>query len=265
MTDRSTSPAAPADGTAPERGWFLYGLVPDDVEATSAARGLDESLGPVTVLSHDGIGALVSEIPLDVRLGLPEQLVAYKELLDATALAAPVLPVRFGTVLTSPEAVTELLAAGRDEYRAALEELEGRVEYLVRARYDERAVLTEVLEQNSEAARLREQLRGQPEETGMDLRIRLGEILSQEVEARRAADTERLVQLLGPVAVAHVPQSPLHEQDAANVAFLVDEDRRADFERAVDGITDEWRDRATVRLVGPLAAYDFAGGTRPRG
>ncbi|MGX7674920.1 GvpL/GvpF family gas vesicle protein [Plantactinospora sp. DSM 117369] len=240
-------------------GQLLYGLVPADVEVTPQARGLGDPLGLVTTIRHGDIAALVSETPLDVRLGRPEDLLAYRDLLDGVAVTAevPVLPVRFGTVLPSTAAVTELLALRHDEYRAALVELDGRVEYVVRARYVERALLTGVLAKEPEAADLRDRLRGRPAEADVDLRIRLGEIVARAVEAHRAADTERLTEALDPYCLAEAPLPAHHEQDAARVAFLVERRRRAAFMDAVRDLADAWRDWATVRMVGPAAPWDF--------
>lgn len=252
-----SSQTAPAATTEQNVGCFLYGMVPADVEPTADARGLGDPPGRVSVVTHGEIGALVSEIELDQPLGRPDDLVAYKELLDGTALEAPVLPVRFGTVLASREAVAELLAAQQDGYLAVLAELEGRVQYVVHGRYVEQALLTEVLEGNPEAASLRDQLRGQPEEATVDIRIRLGELINQAIEAKRAADTQLLVEALTPAAVASVLRPATHEQDAAHVAFLVETDRRAEFEGAVDELAGRWAGHATLRLLGPLAPYDF--------
>ncbi|GIG92824.1 GvpL/GvpF family gas vesicle protein [Plantactinospora endophytica] len=240
-------------------GQLLYGLVPADVEVTPQARGLSDPVGPVGMIRHGEVAALVSETPLDVRLGRPEDLLAYRELLDGVAVTGdvPVLPVRFGTVLGSTTAVSELLAVRHDEYKAALAELEGRVEYVVRARYVERALLAGVLAEEPEAADLRDQLRGLPEDAAVELRIRLGEIVAQAVEAHRAADTERLVEALGPYCLADAPLPAHHEQDAARVAFLVERGRRTAFTDAVRDLAETWRDWATMRTIGPTAAWDF--------
>lgn len=240
-------------------GQFLYGLVPSDVEVTAQARGLGDPLGPVTTIRHGSVAALISETPLDVRLGRPEDLLAYRALLDGVAVTAevPVLPVRFGTVLPSTAAVAELLEQRHDEYRTALDELDGRVEYVVRARYVERALLAGVLAEQPEAADLRDRLRDRPAEADVDLRIRLGEIVAQAVEARRVADTERLTDVLAPYRLAAAPLPVHHEQDAARVAFLVERGRRAAFTDAVRELAEAWRDWATVRLVGPAAPWDF--------
>lgn len=247
-------------GEAPQRttGHFVYGVVPADVTPTEAAEGLGNPAAAVSTVRQGRIAALVSEVPLDAALGQPEDLVAYQRLLDGTAGTAPVLPVRFGTVLADQESVERLLADNHDAFLAALNELDDRVEFIIRGRYVERALLEQILEDVPEAARLRDAVRGQPEESTMDARVRLGELVNQAVEAARADDTANVTAALETLTVSAVERQPTHEQDAVHVAVLVDNARRRKFEKAVDAIVQRWRGRVDMRLLGPLAPYDFA-------
>jgi hypothetical protein len=246
-------------------GFFLYGVVPADVEPTAQAKGIGDPPAPVRTVVHQDIAALVSEVSLDRPLGEAKDLLTFQRLLDGTATASPVLPVRFGAVLADRDAVTELLAANHDAFLDALHELEGRVEYAVRGRYHDETVLEEVIADNDEVKSLREQIQGKPEDATMDLRIRLGEIVSTAVEAKRNADSQRLAEALEPFADDIVTLAPTHEYDAANVAALVRSEARDEFESAVHELADEWSDRAGVRLLGPLAPYDFATLRQPGG
>ncbi|MFD0887655.1 GvpL/GvpF family gas vesicle protein, partial [Streptosporangium algeriense] len=197
-------------------------------------------------------------------LGRPDDLFAHQRLLDEAAAEVPVLPLRFGAVVTDDEAVVgELLAPNHDAFRDALDDLEGRTEYIVKGRYVEPVVIGEVLEESAEAARLLDEVRGKPEEATWDTRIRLGELIGEGVAARRDADTDEIVRALAPLSVAVVVREPTHEQDAVHVAFLVETDRLAEFERVVEEFGDRWADRVTVRLLGPLAPYDFVTTPQP--
>lgn len=249
-----TAPAQPAEQTT---GSFVYGIVPGDVQPTPDARGIGDPPGRVTVVRHRDVAALVSEVDLDQTIGRPADLIGYQRLLDGTAALAPVLPVQFGAVLAGPEAVEELLASYHDGFAAALAELEGRVEYIVRGRYVEEVLLGEVLAENAEAAELRNQIRGRPAEETVDLRIRIGEIVNQAVEAKRGADSQRVLDALAPIATQAAVRPATHEQDAANVAFLVEAARREEFRDALERLAADWAERASLRLLGPLAPYDF--------
>ncbi|MEU8384418.1 GvpL/GvpF family gas vesicle protein, partial [Streptosporangium sp. NPDC048865] len=167
-------------------------------------------------------------------------------------------PLRFGAVVTEVRAVVdELLAPHHDEFRATLDELEGRAEYVVRGRYVEQAVLREVLDEEPEIARLRDAIRGQPEDATWDARMRLGELVNTSIEAKREADTAALAGALDPLCVSIVVREPTHEQDAVHVALLADTDRWPEIEEVLDDFETRWAGRVELRLRGPLAPYDF--------
>jgi hypothetical protein len=240
-------------------GYYVYGIVPSDVEVDPGTEGIGDPPREVKIVKHGDVAALVSEIDAQTTLGRPGDLFAHEKLLDATAIAVPVLPVRFGAVLTSRDAVTdELLAPFEQQFAAALAQLEGRVEYVAHGRYDERVVLAEVLSENPEAGELRARASATPEAASRDLRVRLGEIINQAIERKREEDGDRLVEKLDPLSVANVARPPTHEFDAASVAFLVEDSQRADFEQAVADLAGSWQTRIKLRLLGPLAPYDFA-------
>src|SRR5207253_2462963 len=134
---------------------------------------------------------------------------------------APVLPLRFGAVLTSEEAViSELLEPNHDEFVAALEELEGRLQYLVKGRYVEQAVLEEILSEDEEAAQLRDQIRDADPDATRDARIMLGEIISNAIAVLREEDTQELLSAVEGHVVASFVREPTHELDAVYGAFL---------------------------------------------
>jgi hypothetical protein len=56
----------------------------------------------------------------------------------------------------------------------ALDELEGRTEFIIKARYNEQAILREVLSENTDAAELAEQIRGLEPDATRDARTQLG-------------------------------------------------------------------------------------------
>jgi len=252
--------AARTTGSAQQTGIYVYGILPADAELTSEMPGVGHPPGQVRVVHSDGLAALVSEVDVTQPLGSPEDLRAHKEILDASATELPVLPLRFGAVLASEDAVAEeLLAANRDKFAAALSELDGRAEYVVKGRYVEDAILDEVLSENKQAARLRDKIRGQDPDATRDARIQLGELINEGVAAKREEDTRVLGNAMEGHCVASVVRGPTHELDAAHVAFLVDTDKENEMEQAIESLAHDWRGWIEVRLLGPMAAYDFVG------
>ncbi|MEU7831520.1 GvpL/GvpF family gas vesicle protein [Nonomuraea sp. NPDC049129] len=239
-------------------GVYIYGLVPEDVEVSSDAQGVGDEAAEIRLIRHGEIAALVSDIALDRPLGTPDDLFRHGALLDATAAEVPVIPIRFGSVMTNEKAVVEeLLTPHHDEFRSALDELEGRAEYVIKGRYVDQTLFREVLSEVPEAEQLREQIQGQPEDLTRNARIRLGELINQSVVAKREADTQTLTEEVGPLAVLTVIREPSHEQDAVHVAVLMETDRQEELERVVNEFADRWSGRVEMRILGPLAPYDF--------
>ncbi|WP_054814817.1 GvpL/GvpF family gas vesicle protein [Nocardia arizonensis] len=239
-------------------GVYVYGIVPADVEPEPDVTGVGDPPAHVTVVRHGEIAALVSPLESTRPLGTPDDLTAHAELLDGSAAVTPVLPLRFGAVMTDADAVeAELLEANEDRFRAALEELEGRAQYVIRGRYVEDAVLPRLLDENADAARLREEIRGRPAEATRDARIALGELISRAIENERAEDTARVVTELEDLDVLVNRREPSHEEDAVHLAVLIHSSRLEELEDVVRRLIADWDGRVELELLGPMAPYDF--------
>ncbi|MEO3873624.1 GvpL/GvpF family gas vesicle protein [Nonomuraea sp. B12E4] len=237
---------------------YVYGIVPADVELDPGESGLGEPVGQVELVRHGEIAALVSDIDASRPLGRPADYLAYERLLDSVAARSPVLPFRFGAVLTDPDAiVAELLEPHHDDFLDALDDLGDQAEYIVRGRYVEATVLREVLAENPEAAGLLEAIRDLPEETTRNERIRLGEIIAASIEAKRDLDTNLVLDALSTLYSTALVREPTHEQEAVHVAMLVRTGDQRALERALTKVGDDWEGRVDLRLLGPLAPYDF--------
>jgi hypothetical protein len=247
-------------------GLYVYGIVPADVEVESNAEGIGDPPANVEVIREGDIAALVSPIRTDQPLGKPDSLQAHARLLDGTASVAPVLPLRFGAVMSDEESVAEeLLRKNHDEFAQALHALEGHAQYIVKGRYDEDTILREVISESPEAQQLREQMGGMSEDAARNSRMALGEIVVKAIDSKRAADTEAVVKVLDDIAKQVNAREPTHELDAVNVALLAQVDQQKELQAKVNELAENWDGRVEVRLLGPLAAYDFVVTRKPEG
>lgn len=240
-----------------ERGWYIYGILRSDVEVAEGATGIGSLGSPLELVQAGDLAALISEVDIEA-LGKPQDIMAHQELLDDVAGAVPVLPFRFGAVVSERDAVsTDLLLPYHDQFLDALAELSGRVQYLVRARYAEGPILREVLDGTPELRAMQQEIRELPEEASLELRIELGGIIGSAVESRRCEDTRYLVDELAACCVAVAEREPAHPLDAARVALLVEDSEEEHVQKVVKRIADEWAGRVEVRQQGPMAPYDF--------
>ena len=238
-------------------GRYVYGIVPAGVKVPRGKRTVGDG-HPATLVRRGKVAALTSPVPEGTLIGTPDDLIAHSRMLDAVAARSAVLPMRFGAVLATNDDVQEaLLAPHHDEFAAALDKCADTVQFVAAGRYVQAVVLTEVLNENPEAAELATAIRGEDELATRDLRIRLGELVNAAITAKRDADTAAFTAAVEPYCEAIAAREPSHEEDAVHLALLVRRDQENDLWRGIHEASARWRDRVDFRLLGPMAPYDF--------
>jgi Gas vesicle synthesis protein GvpL/GvpF len=234
---------------------YVYGIV----EARSRApkeRGIADA--PLRLLEGDGSAALVSEIDADhIRLGR-DAVLRHAHVLERALELGPVLPMRFGVVMSGPEEVrSRLLEDHAEELRAQLTEFAGKVEIRIRAVYDEETLMHEVVRGNPEIASLRETVRAGSDDATYYDRIRLGELVASAVERLRERDAEAIVDTLASAALAVEVGESTHERVVVQASFLVERDRLPKFDRIVDDIAGSYGGGIRFKYTGPLPPHSF--------
>jgi hypothetical protein len=234
---------------------YVYGIVRADGKLPRT-RGIGRK--QVRVVDADGLAALTSDVPPgDLEAGR-EELLAHSKVLEKAVEHITVLPMQFGVVLDDESAVRdELLFPHHVELEAQLEEMEGKFEVNLKAIYDERALLTEVIEEEPEVAKLRQALQGQSDEAAHFERIRLGELIAAAVDEKRDRDADAILERLAPHVVAVEVGEPVHERMALNASFLIDRSDRKAFDKELDAFATEQGGRLRFKYTGPLAPHSF--------
>lgn len=237
------------------QGFYAYGIVPSSrTGLPGRGMGFDEprlaAVGPVAVVGE--------WVDLQENLAKKRYLTAHTDLLNQLAEGGPVLPLQFGAVLADDgQAVADLLGAGPDWYADRLAELEGLSQYVLRARYDLDEALAQLVESDPEIAALRERTRGRPEEERHDERVRLGQLVSQAMEARQGQDAAWVRSRIEPFVTHVAPRDVAGMDGLADLALALHADQVADFEAAAEELAEEAHPWALLSLVGPMAMYDF--------
>jgi hypothetical protein len=234
---------------------YVYGIV-DPAAAQPSARGIADA--PVRVVAGEEVSALVSDVAADeVRLGR-EEMLAHARVLEEALDKGTVLPMRFGVLMESSDEVRRrLLDDPSLQLSAQLERLQGKVEVNIRAVYDEQALMREIVLEDAQIARLREAVRGRPEDATYYQRIQLGELVAEAIERKRERDAEWILEALAPRALDTDVGTPPHERVALNASFLVERERLEAFDASLEEIARQQADRIRFKYTGPLPPHSF--------
>jgi hypothetical protein len=110
---------------------------------------------------------------------------------------------------------------------------------------------------DKQAQQLAADIRDKSEDASRNSRIALGERVAKAVEAMRDTDTKTVVDELDGLAGQVNPRDPTHEWDAVHVALLAEVERQGELEELLDRLNENADGLMKLRLLGPLAAYDF--------
>lgn len=238
-------------------GFYFYGVVAPGTDL-AGLRGLDDV--EIEAVEHGGLAAVVSRLPLERPPGRSAELVAHARVVDGLAATTTVVPARFGLVLPHDlSEVTQVLDDSAEHLRGLLRGLEGRVQANLRATYDAEQVLAELVQQDPQVAELRRRTRQLEPGTPHPELVQLGEAVARGLNRKRLDDAQDVLDVTLPYAEEHVLR-PGGEYDVVDVALLVLRDRLPALEAALETLAEAAHERLRLRLVGPVAPYDFVGG-----
>ncbi|MBV2355507.1 GvpL/GvpF family gas vesicle protein [Streptomyces sp. J2-1] len=233
---------------------YVYGITSRSHPALpEGMSGVGEPPRPVRLLTSGELTAVVSDAPEGLR---PKRrdLLAHQNVLAETGAGGCVLPMRFGNVAPDDAAVTHVLDERAAHYAERLAELDGKVEYNVKASHIEEAVLHRVMAERGDLRALAEANRQAGGGSYPD-KIRLGELVAGAVKAKEAEDALELRGLLEPGAAA-VGVGPESTGWLLNVSFLVARDEAEHFVALVERAR-ETHPHLDVSVHGPLPPYSF--------
>jgi hypothetical protein len=235
---------------------YVYGILPAAEQRPISTSGVGGS--GVGVVECAGVAALTSRLRGTALGGADVR--AHWRVLEEAFGHATVLPLRFGMMMDSEEAVRErLLEPNAERLVGLLRQMTGLVQLNVKGRYDEQLLLRDIVRSNPAVAALRKRLQDSTNAaTAYSDRIRLGQLVGDAIERRRDQDASLALRALEPLAVAASVERAVESNAAFNLAFLVERDEQPTFDERVTDLRDELGERIQIRYLGPLPPYSFA-------
>lgn len=208
---------------------------------------------PLRTVTSGDLCAVVSEAPQDLRPRRRDVL-AHQAVQERLMADGAVLPLRFGFTAPDEDAVRGVLEERAGEFQERLKDLAGCAEYHLKVSWDEDALLRRILDENDEARRLNEEIRGGS--GSPDMPLTLGELMANEVQARQQALAAGIVEALRPFVRDDVVGAPA-AQDFLSVSFLVDDGKEEMFLATQLSLANQVGEECDFRLLGPLPPYSF--------
>ncbi len=263
LVGRDEEAAAPGAGSGREAedeegtGLYVYCIITTGDDREFGPVGIAGEENAVYTLRHGDLAAVVSEVPLQVFDPTRENIVAHETVNKTVMEDFTVIPMSFGTLFRTEDDILALLDSTEDALRDVLDKMEHKVEMGLKVLWDQEKVTDALEEQNEEVGRLREQVSSTDEGSTYFARVQLARILEKGLEEMAEEFVGDIFETLEPVAVASRTNKPVGEQMILNAAFLIERDRRDEFDRAVAELGERYDELLSFTYTGPWPPYNF--------
>ena len=241
---------------------YIYGIIRTDGNGNGALgiNGLGGS-AQVDTITYRGLGCALSdysgrEFNSMSKEELIRFLLAHQVVVEHVMKKHTVLPVKFGTLLATPEEARCLLAQGYSQFVDALSWFQDKVEIEVAATWDTEQVLQEISSEEG-IVRTRQAIAKSPGQQTLEERILLGQMVKASMDRHRDSYRERMISFLKPAAVDLQPNALLSDQMVMSVAFLVEKANQKEFDNRINELNDLFHNQINFRIIGPLPPYSF--------
>jgi hypothetical protein len=246
-----TEPAAPVAGGRN----YLYAIVAGSGPRFYPSLGIDGS--DVYTIAQGGVAAVVSGLDSSKIRPQRAKLAAHQAVLKSLMTDTTPLPMAFGTIAASPEAISGILVRNQRAFQAQLQRVAGKVELGLRVAWDVPNIFEYFVNTHAELRMARDRFLGSRHEFTQEEKIELGRMFDRLLNDDREDHTRKVQRVLGPVCVEFKANQCRNEHEVMNAACLVKRDAQEAFSNGVFAAAKLFDNNFSFDYSGPWAPHNF--------
>jgi len=255
-----TSTAKAAEKQLPSRAaasgrTYVYAVITDAQGRTYGDFGIDGR--KVYSIPVGRVAAVVSDLPGGTIRPERSRLAAHQEVLKRLMGEATPLPMSFGIVADSPEAVRKMLSRNQHELLEQLRRVAGKVEMGLRVTWDVPNIFEYFVNTHPELRLARDRLLGGHREATQEQRIEVGRMFDRLLNEDREAYADKVEGILTPHCIEIEQNKCRNEREVMNLACLVERVAMPQFESGVFEAAQQFDNNFAFDYNGPWAPHNF--------
>ncbi|WP_409293707.1 GvpL/GvpF family gas vesicle protein [Peribacillus sp. SCS-26] len=167
-----------------------------------------------------------------------------------------VIPVSFGNIFKSKADVNVLLENLYPQFKKLFPEIKGKVELGLKV-IGKKEWLESLVAQDSKIDKMAKAVQGKSEAASYYERIEIGGAAQKLITSLQQEIQREVFNPLSELAEASKANDPISEKMLLNSAFLVDKNKEAEFDKKINDLYENWKDKAEFNYSGPWPAYNF--------
>ncbi len=243
------------------KGIYIHGVVPN-FYGTTQFQLLEHS--GVYAITFQNISAIVSDsesasIDYSDLESLGHALVHQQETIEELMGKgfSLIIPMRLGTIVSSKEEVLNILSHG---YGLIIDTLK-KIEYLTEMELVVTwAIFNDVLKSIADLPEVRELKNELMNHNGIITKVdqyKMGLFVQKKLDEKNKAIELIILDTLSPFGLDIKTHKVRDDEMVTNSAFLINRNKKEQFEKAIDHLDEAYKGLLNFKLVGPLPCYSF--------
>jgi hypothetical protein len=234
---------------------YLYAIVGNGGPQSYGPLGIDGN--DVYTITIGRVAAVVSGLVSSKIRPQRVNLAAHQAVLKRLMAETTPLPIAFGTIAASPEAIRGILTRHQRTFHAQLERVGGKVEMGLRVAWDVPNIFEYFVNTHAELRLARDRLVGARHEATQDEKIELGRMFDRLLNEDRESHVQQVERALASVCAETKANPCRTEREVMNLACLVGRDAQAEFDAAVFTAAKQFDNHFAFDYSGPWAPHNF--------
>ncbi len=240
---------------------YIYGII---------KTAKEEFLGPcgVTVyeevytIPYRDISAVVSDSPFVDYTTLPKDQVAryllrHQQVIEKIMDSYNVIPMKLGTYAFNINEVKDILSKGYPTVKEIFRKINNKIELDVVATWNDLDPVIKEIGEEQEIKELKEEIMSKPAGMTVEDQMRVGSRVKHILDKKRERCSFEIEAALKKCSLDFRKHDLMDDRMIFNAAFLIDKDKKTEFEKRLDDLDKLYNEKINFRCVGPLPPYSF--------
>ncbi len=223
----------------------------------SGKMGIGGAGEMVYAVTHGDIAAVVSRTAVFIFDPTRENALAHEHVIETVMKTHTIIPMSFGTVFRTDDDIREVLRSIYPSVKDVLKQMAGKVEFGLKVTWDREHIIEQLQREHEEIHRFHQEITRKHLQSTYFARMQLGRMIDKALAERSAEYVREIYEALRAICVASRDNKPIGDKMIMNAAFLLEREREAEFDAAVNRIAKKFGDRLNFKYTGPWPPYNF--------
>src|SRR5690348_8871456 len=240
-----------------EGGRYVYGIIEAKEQTNFGKIGIGGSGEMVYTVNYQDIAAVVSNTSVYIFDPTRENALAHEHVIETVMKNHTIIPMSFGTVFRTDDDIREVLKSIYPSLKDVLHQMAGKLEFGLKVNWDRDQIIEDIKQEDEEIRQFHQEIIRKHLQSTYLARMQLGRMIDKALAERSIGYVREIYEALRGVCVASRDNQPIGDKMIMNAAFLVEREREAEFDSAVNKIARKYGQRLKFKYTGPWPPYNF--------